>query len=414
MLHKSAVLDHDALKVLPVYPLPVVYDYVLEVFYPGDIYLLETVYQLPPTNVRVTRTTGTGSSQGAAMTSSSVKKVDISSGDAAAISAQILAKQQTLLGKLKSLRGQLDSIETVLRKEKSTAPPVAAPSDKGGNSVAASEASKKFTQCLELAAGNNDTVKSLIIGESENVLSRLKYLHRKVDELEQSARAAAKSAPKVAKKTSSTRAKQEELVVSADAKYPPLSLIAAANFLAEHGSVLATSYVHSSARQVPDKLRRLLGEDVSTTDSRSGADFIVSLIWKDVGIDTTLMVEPTRQNPILAEANIARYVFRILNANYDSVENLVQFTANDKWLNLAARSLVYGNAKERQSAVRQLNAHLGQQAFLTGPDVSLVDAVVVSALFNAKEYAGLGGNVKKWAHACSQTDLFAGMKEFLV
>lgn len=132
-----------------------------------------------------------------------------------------------------------------------------------------------------------------------------------------------------------------------------------------------------------------------------------------VGIDTTLMVDPSRQNPILAEANIARYIFRILNPDYDSVANLAQFVANDKWLNLASRSLVYGNAKERQSAVRQLNSHLGKSAFLTGSQASLVDAVVMSALFHAKEYASLSGNVKKWSQACHQTQLFYGIKGFL-
>ena len=132
-----------------------------------------------------------------------------------------------------------------------------------------------------------------------------------------------------------------------------------------------------------------------------------------VGIDTTLVVDPALQNPILAESNIARYIFRVLNPAYDSVENLPQFVANDKWLNLASRSLVYGNAKERQSAVRQLNSHLGKSSFLTGSQVSLVDAVVVSGLFQAKEYGNAGGNVKKWIQACHETELFYGMKEFL-
>ena len=125
------------------------------------------------------------------------------------------------------------------------------------------------------------------------------------------------------------------------------------------------------------------------------------------------MVEPSRQNPILAEANIARYVFRILNPAYDTVENLAQFVANDKWLNLAARLIVYGNAKERQSAVRQLNGQLGKSAYLTGQGVSLVDAVVISALFNAGEYGNLVGNVKKWSLACNQTELFYSLKGYL-
>lgn len=76
------------------------------------------------------------------------------------------------------------------------------------------------------------------------------------------------------------RNEKVELIVSADPKYPPLSLIAAANLLNEHGAVAATSYIHSSAREVPDNMRRLL-EDFATTDSRGEADFILSLIWKN-------------------------------------------------------------------------------------------------------------------------------------
>jgi glutathione S-transferase len=133
-----------------------------------------------------------------------------------------------------------------------------------------------------------------------------------------------------------------------------------------------------------------------------------------VGTDPTLVVDPSRQNPILAEANIARYVLRVLNSDYDTVGNLTEFVANDKWLNLASRSLVQGNAKERQSAVRQLNGHLGKSAFLTGSDVSLVDAVVASALLHANEYKNLSGNVKKWSLACIQTELFSSVKNHLV
>ena len=121
--------------------------------------------------------------------------------------------------------------------------------------------------------------------------------------------------------------------------------------------------------------------------------------------DTSLMIDASRQTvPILSEANIVRYILRLLNAKYDSPECLSDYAANEKWLNVASRQVVYGNSKERQSAMRLLNGHLGKSSFLTsssGP--TLVDIALLSALLQTQ--CSLVGNVKKWAVACRQSDL---------
>lgn len=118
------------------------------------------------------------------------------------------------------------------------------------------------------------------------------------------------------------------------------------------------------------------------------------------------MVNPSRQNPIFGEANIVRLVFRMLDPGYDSPQNLSDLVEYDKWLNLASRVIVHGNAKERQSAVRQMNSSLGKSPFLFGQGAHLVDIVVLSALLQTVGTSSFSANVENWYQLLVSNDLY--------
>lgn len=112
-----------------------------------------------------------------------------------------------------------------------------------------------------------------------------------------------------------------------------------------------------------------------------------------------LIVDPTRQTPILGEANIIRYLARLLNPSYDEMD-IVAATQIDDLLDLAQLQVVEGNTKEKAAGVRLLNSALGKKTWLSGDQPGIADYVCWSALQQACLAEGSPANVKKWLGLC--------------
>ncbi|XP_046352455.1 aminoacyl tRNA synthase complex-interacting multifunctional protein 2-like [Haliotis rufescens] len=195
-----------------------------------------------------------------------------------------------------------------------------------------------------------------------------------------------------------------DIVIQADPSRPPLSLLVLYQRLAETYKVLASTFVHSSATlEVPDNLKDIFKNGGAVP--RRDAQVCLTLIWKKVKNGPILMVNTAKQSPIFGEANIARYIERILNPAYDSAD-IIMATQSDEWLDMADLQVTNGNNKEKAAAVRSLNSRLGRNDWLVGSSLSLADIVMWSALTQSGQTAEVPNNVKKWVKACNDSSMF--------
>ncbi|XP_018024512.1 uncharacterized protein LOC108680236 isoform X2 [Hyalella azteca] len=108
-----------------------------------------------------------------------------------------------------------------------------------------------------------------------------------------------------------------DMVVRASPQSPPYSVIVLAGALRAAGyTVLTTSLLHSSLDMgsVPDGLRSAFSSCSVSGGSRSDHQIVVTLVWSAVTAPS-LMVSPLHQCPIIGEANIIRYLCRLLPAS---------------------------------------------------------------------------------------------------
>ena len=117
-----------------------------------------------------------------------------------------------------------------------------------------------------------------------------------------------------------------------------------------------------------------------------------------------MMLSPNIQTRVYGEANVARYLARLLNPAYDAGD-IVTAAETDQWLDCATQ-VIHGNNKERASVLRLINSRLGKHAWLVGSGLTLADIVLWSALQQCKMTQAVSGNVKQWLDNCSQQPVF--------
>ncbi|XP_006822418.1 aminoacyl tRNA synthase complex-interacting multifunctional protein 2-like, partial [Saccoglossus kowalevskii] len=115
-------------------------------------------------------------------------------------------------------------------------------------------------------------------------------------------------------------------------------------------------------------------------------------------------IQPVSQSPIHGEANIARYLSRLLDSNYEANPEVA--TQIDTWLDIATNSVLNGASKEKASVLRSLNSHLGKNPWLVGSSLSLADIIMWSSLNQSGQANGAPGNVKKWLKVCEDISAF--------
>ena len=128
------------------------------------------------------------------------------------------------------------------------------------------------------------------------------------------------------------------------------------------------------------------------------------LFFFSVKRGTNMMVSPHNQTCVEGESNVARYLARILNPAYDSMDAITA-TNIDQWLDQASQ-FVFGSNKERSAVLRSMNAQLGKSKWLVGGHLSLADIVMWSAVQQTGQSDTVPGNVKQWVQTCSNTKYF--------
>nr|XP_053640162.1 LOW QUALITY PROTEIN: uncharacterized protein LOC128694196 [Cherax quadricarinatus] len=195
------------------------------------------------------------------------------------------------------------------------------------------------------------------------------------------------------------RSTVHDLVISASPEAPPFSLLLLRRLLKTAGiSVYCANHLHSSVSQVSERLQHwFMDQD---PDGRSSCRVAFTLHWKDARVPS-LMVDPLRQTTISGEVNIVRYVSRLFPLsspyNYEASGTFATITETDHVLDQLSRQLTEGNNRERQAALRQLNARLGKTGWLMGTSCSIVDVLAWSLMRQkAMVDAGAPANVVKW------------------
>ena len=113
------------------------------------------------------------------------------------------------------------------------------------------------------------------------------------------------------------------------------------------------------------------------------------------------MVSPGSQLAIQGEANVARYLARLLNPAYDSAD-ITTATEIDHYVDMTTQ-LASGKDKEKTSVIKTLNAKLGKSnTWLVGDNLSLADIVLWSAMHQGNQVTTAAGNVKRWLDVCHQ------------
>jgi aminoacyl tRNA synthase complex-interacting multifunctional protein 2 len=269
-----------------------------------------------------------------------------------------------------------------------------------------------------------DTVDPVILElekRQASIIARLEQLKNQVDELTQNQAGDAKTVPSSGAVWSINGTLQcsdsvvagdtiRDIVINANPANPPYSLFILQQMLAKQYKVLSSSYAHSSALDVSDKLRNIYATN-GIAGNRNQHQFAFTLIWKDVSPSPSLMVQPQKQTLIQGEAAVARYLARLLQPSYEN-GSIIIATEIDSMLDLASQ-LLRGNKSEKAAVMKALNGRLGRSQWLVGNSLSLADIVVWSAIQQSGQTATAPSNVSKWLKLCGQQTEFSRITDML-
>ncbi|CAG7727027.1 unnamed protein product [Allacma fusca] len=168
-----------------------------------------------------------------------------------------------------------------------------------------------------------------------------------------------------------------EVVVNADPANPPLSVVFLTKLLRDtYGSAAVSlqSYRHSSCQNSLTVNSNLFNKPLDA-DSKASKTIKVSVIWKRVEDgEPELIVQPSVQAPVTGEANIARYLSRLLPSVYPIHYDTLS------WDDIIR---VDGALEKAASGVKNLNDLEQQlqnnQPFLCG-EATIADFVTFSAV----------------------------------
>ncbi|KAK8379188.1 hypothetical protein O3P69_019201 [Scylla paramamosain] len=145
--------------------------------------------------------------------------------------------------------------------------------------------------------------------------------------------------------------------------------------------VHCTSRLHSSMAQVRPELQEAFTE--SPLEERRKHSVAFSLQWSDVP-SPSLMINPLRQTRIEGEANIIRYLTRLLPAtspyNYEATGTYSTIAETDHLLDTLERGLVWGAGKERAVVMREVVKRLTRSPYLCGGQCGAADLLAWSLL----------------------------------
>jgi len=196
-----------------------------------------------------------------------------------------------------------------------------------------------------------------------------------------------------------------DLVISTSAAQPAFSAVLIGEFVQHYGihtAMIAQKHSSLVAEDVPENYLDVtngLGSRLQHTVDKLALTFV----WKATDPFTpSLMHAPSIQTRVMGDANIARYLARILVPQLYDEDDVAGVAAVDKWIDSAVQ-LYNGNSKEKDSVVKAMNSHLGKNDYFCGGCVTLADVTLLGALLaNSTHVKTLPKNAKKWLQNMSR------------
>jgi len=188
-----------------------------------------------------------------------------------------------------------------------------------------------------------------------------------------------------------------DLAISVSPCQPALSAVLIAELLESSGiHVALPTQKHSSLREeIPSHLLAATG-GLSGRVHHQIEKLIFTFIWKQDVFAPSLMHSPRLQTRIMGDTNIARYLCRLFCPQLYDESNIDIVLLADKWIDTSVK-ISNGNSKEKDSAVKAMNAHLGRSQFFCGDSITLADITLLSAILaNSNVFKSLPNNVLAW------------------
>jgi len=185
-----------------------------------------------------------------------------------------------------------------------------------------------------------------------------------------------------------------DYVISVSPERTSLTPVLLASLLKRRGLDISVAvHLHSSCQQAVPLAYR---EFACAFYAPHRTKVLFTYIWKEDTFTPSLMLQPAKHSRIHGDTNVGRYLARSLAPDLYEVGGLHRATAIDRWLDVCAQ-LTHGSSKERDAAMKSLNAELGKQEYLVGKSLSLADLCTLAAVIGSQSsFASLPKNVKRW------------------
>ncbi|KAI5619254.1 aminoacyl tRNA synthase complex-interacting multifunctional protein 2 isoform X1, partial [Silurus asotus] len=194
-----------------------------------------------------------------------------------------------------------------------------------------------------------------------------------------------------------------DIVINANPVSPPLSLLVLHELLCQSYRVLSSVHTQASISSVPLQMLTCLGPRHAESYSHQQFQLGFTLIWKDDSWVDTAFFHTQSMCPIEGEANVARFLFRLLGLE---PKDPIVATQLDSWVDTAFFQLAEGGSKVRAAVLRSLNSALGRSAWLLGHEPSLADIVCACCILREGQALSTPANVQRWLQACRNLEHF--------
>lgn len=169
------------------------------------------------------------------------------------------------------------------------------------------------------------------------------------------------------------------MVINANPKNIPYSLIALQNIWQNRLNLTINCYTHSTIGSLPEPNQFFANQLKKNSTIASLPTLNISLIWKETKI-TELICAPTSFVPIAGEVNVIRYLSRVGPKEFGYGDTtILESLEIDSTLDLCHQLFVADNAKERLATLRKLSIKLGNQRYFGGNQFSVSDIAISSA-----------------------------------
>ncbi|XP_077292317.1 aaRS-interacting multifunctional protein 2 isoform X2 [Arctopsyche grandis] len=187
-----------------------------------------------------------------------------------------------------------------------------------------------------------------------------------------------------------------DVVINVSPDHPPYSLLSLKKLL----KINIDCHTHSSVPSLKTSLKEF--NDRLTNSNTSNQNMNITLIWKNVGAYTELIVSSV---PIIicGEVNVLRYIVSAISCSFSYSEKDC-FWEIDSLLDICHKLQTLKTMKERQAVIRSLGTKLGKGKWIGGfTDMSIVDVAAWSIIKQLNIESELTDNMKIWLQHCESS-----------